>query len=117
MFHGKPLTDILREVEGGQFIAEVSEDFYAMLEKVKETGQPGTMTIKLRASPTGKSTVSIGADHSTKEPSLKRPDTTFFYGKDGKSLVRDNPDQERLPLVQVVDNNAQAAPLKAQAAE
>lgn len=96
-FKGKPITDVLGEVESGQFLGELTEATYNIIAAVMDTRKPGALTIKLKFTPTGKGTVEVDADFDAKEPEHDRPSTTFFVGKD-YALLRQDPNQPRLPL-------------------
>lgn len=102
---GKPLTDTLGEIEGGNFLAEVTEELYNVMAAVMEHRKQGTLTIALKISPTGKGTVTVDAKFDGKKPEETRPSTTFFVGKD-LSLQRRDPNQPDLPLraVETPDN-------------
>lgn len=94
---GKPLTDTLGELNGGQFLADVTEELYNVMAAVMETRKAGALTIKLSISPTGKGTVEVDAKFDGKKPEEGYPSTTFFVGKD-LSLQRRDPSQPDLPL-------------------
>lgn len=99
-FPGKPFSDTLREIEGGQFLNELTEATYNMIAAVMETRKAGKLKVEIKFTPTGKGTVNVDADFEAKEPEHDRPSTTFFVGKDF-SLVRSDPNQPRLPLREV----------------
>lgn len=101
MIEGKPFTDIIGELEGGQFLQEITAKLYDVGRAVRETRKEGTVTLALRISPTGKSFI-IDAKFTSKVPEHDRPTTTFFMTPDG-TLMRNDPDQPRLPLREVMD--------------
>lgn len=94
---GKPFTDVLGEIEGGQLLRDLTEATYNIIAAVMDTRKPGRLTIKMSFAPTGKGTVNVAADYDAAEPEHDRPTTVFFVGKDF-SLQRNDPDQPRLPL-------------------
>lgn len=94
---GKPLTDTIGELEGGNFLAEVTEELYNVMAAVMETRKQGALTISLTISPTGKGTVEVAATFKGKKPEEARPSTTFFVQKD-LALTRKDPNQPDLPL-------------------
>ena len=61
----------------------------------------GTITLNVSISPTGKSFI-VDAKVSAKIPEHDRPSTTFFMTPEG-TLMRNDPNQPRLPLREVVD--------------
>lgn len=102
---GKPLTDTLGEIEGGAFLAEVTEELYNTVVAVMETRKPGKLKITLDIKPTGKGTINLDAEFEAKKPEHDRPTTTFFVGRD-YSLQRKDPNQPDLPLTAVPDDAA-----------
>lgn len=100
MQNGKPFTDVLGEIEGGQFLAELTEEVYKIVAAVMETRKPGRLKIALTITPTGKGTVNLDAAFDSKEPEHDRATTTFFVGP-GNVLQRNDPAQPRLPLREV----------------
>jgi hypothetical protein len=105
MFHGRPLTDIIGEIENGQFLHEATKAFNDVMEGVNETGKAGKIKITIDVRPTGKNTVSVVAAVDEKIPEHTRPVTTFYVDKQGQ-LTRRDPNQPDLPLRSVVDNDA-----------
>lgn len=97
---GKPFSDVLGEIENGELLTELTVKTYDVIAAVMETRKPGSMTIKLKFSPTGKGTVNVDASFDANEPEHDRPTTTFFVGRD-LSLQRNDPSQPRLPLREV----------------
>lgn len=102
---GKPFSDVLGEVENGQLLNELTENVYNIIAAVMETRKPGSLTLAMTFTPTGKGTVNVDAKFKAKEPEHDRPTTTFFVGNDF-SLQRSDPNQPRLPLreVEMPDN-------------
>lgn len=97
---GKPFTDVLGEIEGGQFLRDITEAIYNVSFAVRETRKAGEIKLVLKLTPTGKGSVEIAATYDTKEPEHDRPSTTFFMTPDG-TLMRNDPNQPRLPLREV----------------
>lgn len=105
---GKPLTDILGELENGAFLREVTEKLYNISHAVRETRKKGKLKLTLNFTPTGKGSVQVDAEYVSDEPEHDRPSTIFFQTPDG-TMLRDDPAQPKLPLRAVPDNN-DAAP-------
>lgn len=97
---GKPFTDLLGEIEGGRFHAELTEAVYSVVAAVMETRKQGSLKLTVKFSPTGKGTVNVDAAFDVSEPEHDRPSTTFFVAKD-LSLQRRDPNQPDLPLREV----------------
>lgn len=97
---GKPFSDVLGEIENGSLLHEMTASVYDVIVAVMETRKPGSITLKLKFTPTGKGTVNVDADYDANKPEHDRPTTTFFVAKDF-SLQRSDPNQPRLPLREV----------------
>lgn len=105
---GKPFTDVLGEIENGELLRDLTEAVYNITFAVMETRKPGELKITLKFVPTGKS-VEVLSKYDSKEPEHDRMTTTFFVAQDG-ALVRNDPNQPRLPLREV--DAAQNDPIK-----
>lgn len=97
MINGKPATDTLRELEGGQVVRDLTAQMQDVVNAAIETRKAGTVTLTLKVSPTGRGNVTIDANIASKVPEHDRPSTIFFTTPDGQ-LVRDDPNQPKLPL-------------------
>lgn len=93
--NGRPFGDVLREVEDGNLVADLTDKLYRLMAKVQEVHKAGSITLKLDITPTGKGMAEINAKITLKEPEDDRPGTTFFVGRD-LSLTRRDPKQEVL---------------------
>ncbi len=102
MIDGKPFTDIIGEVEDGQLLRDLTDASYRMAAAVMETRKEGSITITLKYAPTGRESVQIDAKVDEKIPKHTRASTTFFVGSDGE-LMRNDPNQPKLPLRSVND--------------
>lgn len=100
---GKPFTDTLGEIEGGQLLRDLTEALYNITHAVRETRKPGELRVALKITPTGRGSVEIDAAFVAKEPEHDRPSTTFFMTPDG-TLLRNDPNQPQLPLRAVEDD-------------
>lgn len=93
----KPITDLLRETEGGDLVAEMTEKYYEIVEAAAATRKKGTLTIKIEFTPTGRAGMEVKADFDAKVPQHDRPSTSFFMLQDN-TLSRKDPNQPDLPL-------------------
>lgn len=98
--NGKPFTDLIGEIEGGQLLRDLTEAVYNITHAVRETRKPGALKIAFKFTPTGRGSVEIDAKYVTDEPEHDRPTTTFFMSPDG-TLLRNDPNQLRLPVREV----------------
>lgn len=99
-FEGKPFTDTLGEIEGGVFLRELTAQFYAVVRAAMDTRKAGAVKIAIKVAPTGRGSVELDAKMDATIPEHDRPSTTFFVTPEG-TLMRDDPNQPRLPLRQV----------------
>jgi hypothetical protein len=101
MANGKTFAEVIGELEGGQFAEELAQAWTDMVAAVMETNKPGSITLTVGITPTGRRTVKVAAVMKAKEPEHPRDATTFFVGN-GNELFRDDPAQAQLPLGKVV---------------
>lgn len=106
MTNGRPFTDVLREVEGGRLVNDLTAEVYKLIEAVRDTRRSGQLKLTLSFSPTGRGTIEVNSKVDVKAPEDPRPSTTFFTTPEN-TLVRDDPSQPNLPL-QVVPRDHQA---------
>lgn len=106
---GRPLTDVLGELDNGDFLAEITAELYKVVRAVQETRKAGGLKLTIKLSPTGKGSVELDAKFDATIPEHDRNSTTFFVGRDG-SLLRNDPAQPRLPFREVVSDGG--APLE-----
>lgn len=99
---GKPFTDILGEIENGQFLRELTAQVYEIVRATQETRKPGGLKLAIKISPTGRGSVEIDAKMDAIVPEHDRPSTTFFVTHDG-TMMRNDPNQPRLPLREIED--------------
>ncbi len=101
---GKPFTDILGEIENGYFLRELTAKAFEVVRAAQETRKAGALKLSFKISPTGRGSVEIDAKMDATVPEHDRPSTTFFVTPDG-TLMRNDPNQPRLPLREVMDNH------------
>ena len=92
----RPITDTLRQLQGGQFIDECSEQLAALVRGVDETGKAGKLTITL-ALKKSSGAIEIAAAVTNKTPEPK-PDTDLLWPTAEGNLTVDNPNQRKLDL-------------------
>jgi hypothetical protein len=95
----KPVTDVMREIRGGVFANECSDQLSELVQRCYESGRKGKITITLEVVPKpGSSNRMMTVKPSVKTTLPPRPDTdeaSIFYAVRG-DLVRDDPDQKKL---------------------
>lgn len=95
----REFTDVLRDLNGGKFTAELTEQLAELVASAVATGKKASISVKLTLLP-GKGAskvITIEHDFTVKSPEFERPADYMFVGPGG-SLVRDNPDQQKLDL-------------------
>ena len=103
---GKPFTDTLGELDGGQLHRDLTQAVYDIIAAVMDTRKAGGITLQIAFAATGRGTVEVAGKFKATIPEHDRNSTTFFVGKDG-SLQRRDPNQHELPLREVeMPNNA-----------
>jgi len=92
----RPITDTLRQLQGGQFIDECSEQLAALVKGVDETGKAGKLTITLALKKSA-GAIAIEAEVKAKTPE-QRPDSDLLWPTVEGNLSVDNPNQRKLDL-------------------
>jgi hypothetical protein len=98
----KPITDVIREYNRGQFVEQATELLNSMTEAVLRTGKKGKLQINIELRPsTGSSpAVLLKMDAVDKSPQSDTP-AEYMYVTPGNDLVRNHPDQQELKLIDV----------------
>ena len=96
----RPLTDTLRLLDDGVFLARASELMAAMVRGVDDTGRPGKLTLTLDVKRGSKGAMLIVPHVATKVPEDK-PEATMLWATTEGNLTVDNPRQQKLDLRQV----------------
>ena len=101
----RPFADVLRDLARGRVHDELSDALWAVIGGVRETGKPGSITLKVSVKPMPKAEgMVIVADSVTvKVPEGDRTESIFFVTRDG-NLTREDPAQMQLPLREVAAN-------------
>jgi hypothetical protein len=97
MIDGKPFSDVLGEIEGGQFLRDITAELRRVTNAVSETRKPGSLKLAFKITPTGRASVEIDAKFDAAIPEHDRPATVFFVTPEG-TLMRNDPAQPQLPL-------------------
>lgn len=97
----RPFIDTLRDLEGGYLLDELSGHQHGLVDQVRLTNKPGSLTIVLNYKPDGAGQLSIKADVKVKEPKLARGNSLFFLTPEG-NLTRNDPRQQSMDLRPVI---------------
>lgn len=97
----KAFAVFLQELRDGRTHAELSDQLANLLEKVKETGKGGEITLKLKVRPAGRGAdvdkIVIGDSVTIKLPNPERGED-FFWLTNENALSRNHPRQGNLEL-------------------
>lgn len=100
----KLFTDTLRDMRNGQTVRELTDALAEVIQRVKDTGKAGELTLKLKVAPASRggdvTTVIVTDNVTTKLPVMERGASIFWTTPDN-SLSLDNPDQRKLDLREV----------------
>lgn len=92
----KPITDVLRMLQGGAFIVECGERMAEIVKGVDETGKAGRLTITIDVKKAG-AAVSVLAKVTDKTPE-EQPDADLYWPTVEGNLSLQNPAQRQLNL-------------------
>lgn len=97
----KAFAVFLQELCDGRTHAELSDQLATLLERVKETGKGGELTLKLKVKPAGRGAdvdkIVIGESVTLKLPNPERGED-FFWLTEDHDLSRNHPRQGNLEL-------------------
>lgn len=60
-YEGKPFSDVLREIEGGRFVDDLTRDLRKVVNAVLETRNAGMLAITIKVVPTGRGSIEVDA--------------------------------------------------------
>jgi hypothetical protein len=92
----------------GETLASLDAKLSALVERVQETGRPGSLTYKLKVTPNARKGVKLVDRAEVKLPE-ENEGVSFFWVGQGGALLKNDPNQTELPL-RIVDDEQQ--PLK-----
>ena len=92
----RPFSQVLQELGEGSTLAELSEAFWDVIQRVQETAKAGSLTLHIAVGFDGQGRLVVKDEVKTKLPEFSRPETRFFVDKHGNASRR-NPDQPLLP--------------------
>ena len=99
---------LLQGKTGGVTLPQLDTELAELVNTVRATGRPGTLTYKVKILPNAKKGVRIEDTVDVKRPK-EEVGVSFFWVGDGGELLRNDPNQTELPL-RIVDDVP--APLK-----
>ena len=89
------------QLNNGAAVAELSAALETVVAAVRQTGKSGTITLTLKVAPASKGASNVLLIESQVKTKLPEPDRgmTIFYATEDNRLVRNDPQQQMLPLV------------------
>ncbi len=99
---------LLQGKTGGVTLLQLDNELAELVNTVRATGRPGTLTYKVKVIPNARKGVKIEDTVDVKRPK-EEAGVSFFWVGDGGELLRNDPNQTELPLRVVADV---PAPLK-----
>lgn len=106
----KLITQVLAEIRGGVFVNEASKELGELVERIRDSGKKGAITITLEIAPSGKDNriMTVKPKLALKKPAAPETDeASIFYAQRG-DLVRDDPEQRKLPGIRSADDESKA---------
>lgn len=109
----RPFNAVLREIERGRFHDECGERLAELTQKVREEGKGGTLTLTLKIEPASRmaGAVFVVPDVTIKPPKPPR-DAAVFFDDDNGNLLREDPRNVPLPLMEAVPTDGVAPAAK-----
>lgn len=92
----QPFDQVLRQINHGRLIDELTDEMTEVLQRVAETGCAGALNLKIKFVP-HKNQIEVKAEIKGSLPQPIRPLSLFFLNEDG-GLTRDDPLQKPLDL-------------------
>lgn len=100
----RQFTDTLVHLRYGKTHDDLTEELNKLTAKVMETNKPGTLTLKLKLSPTKSGQVEIDDSVTCVLPKDQRGSTLFFATPEN-NLQREDPRQDSLPGIRQVSDS------------
>ena len=96
----KPFTETLNNIRYGELATELDAAWNQLVNKVRDTGKKGSLTIKLDLTPGKGMAMEIDDNMIAKEPKFAKGSTLLFPTVEG-NLQRTDPNQRTLELREV----------------
>lgn len=93
-------VEVLRDHARGTVADDAQAELLDLIQAVSATGKEGSVTVKLKAKPSGNRTVMLGFEVTSKVPQADPEVGVFFVDRNGV-LTKDDPTQPKLPMAEV----------------
>ena len=90
--------DLVAELRDGDAQFDASDALNKLLTQIRETCQPGSISLKISFKPAGAGKILTITDEIIVKSPKEQKDATLMYCDEGGLLSRNNPDQRQLPL-------------------
>lgn len=103
----RPFDEILRAINNGQLIDDLTDEMTAVISAIRATGKSGKISVTLSLHPRGSDNTQMEVRPSIKgvAPEMERRISLFYVNRDD-GLQREDPRQNHLPgITSVVDAN------------
>lgn len=99
MSSGKPITDVMRLLNSGQFVDDATKALAEAIAATTETGKGSEvkLTIKLKKAPRGTNALYVSTDVNVKLPKQEEAATIMWPTPEG-TLLNEDPAQGKLDL-------------------
>lgn len=97
----RPITDVLRQIAGGEFINKASDMMNELVKAVDDSGKQGSITLKITVKKATKSGAMTVTGKSTLTKPLEDPMEVLLFATPEGNLTADNPNQQKLDLKKV----------------
>lgn len=101
----KPFHQLLGDIRAGELNDELTAKMTELVAAVQNTNKAGSLTLKIKLTPTKGLALEIEDDVSINKPTLSKPSTLLFPTVEG-NLQTNNPLQKSLDLKVVQDGGA-----------
>lgn len=103
----RPFSEVLKEIGEGATASELSEAFWDLLQRVQDTGKPGSIVFTIAVAPDGRGRIGVKDAIKLKLPEYNRPETAFFLDRHGNASRRD-PNQPAIPGITEINTRQEA---------
>ena len=107
---GKLITQVFGELQGGLFVKQASAELNELVDRVRETGKKGSISVTIEITPSGKENriMTVKPKLTVKKPPAPETDNASVFFAVRGDLVRDDPEQRQLPHVRSADADGEA---------
>ena len=105
----RPITETLRNLQGGSFLDDASEQLAELVRAVSATGKAGKITMEITVKKMSTSATGVIGKIKLSKP-YEAPDATLMFPTEDGDLLTEDPRQQRFDLRTV--STQSTAPLK-----